>query len=126
MSTRKSEIKKKLLQKIKEEKNLSFPEIQCFFEYENYDYKGEHNLYTFNDNGETNYSQLVWADWSKEAVDILCEIFKENEGKIALRCLSSMLEILMSGGYLNLPIAKKNNYVYKKPHWLPCEVIYIK
>lgn len=126
MSTRKLEIKRKLFNKIKEEKNLSFPDIQDFFENEKYDYEGDHNLYTFDENGETNYSQIVWSGWNKETVDILCEIFKENQGKVALRCLSSTLEIFLSGGYIDLPIVKRYNHVYKEPHWLPCEVIYIK
>ena len=110
------DIKEKLEKELEFQGDMYFPEIERFFEDNNFDYKGDKTL-RLSDNS----SIIVWNGWNQEAIDLIC---KNNH--VALRCFNNMIEVMLSGGGLNLPIAKKDNYKYKKPHWLPGQLIWIK
>ena len=121
----KEEIKKKLTEYIKSEKGLFFTDVEWFFKEQGYDFKGEKCIFLINDNGTPNYSQVVWADWSEEAVDMICEIINESNGKIGLRVSTDPIMIMLGGGGLNLPISHNFEYTYKKPHWAPGTIEYL-
>lgn len=120
----KNEIKKKLKDEIKRERGLFFPDIEIFFKDNNYDFKGDRSIYLINDDGTPNYSQVVWINWSEEAVNIILEIINENKDEFYLRCSNNIIDILVSGGSLSLPISKNFNRTYKKPHWVPSSIEY--
>lgn len=115
------EIKEKLEKELEFQGNMYFPEIERFFENNNFNYKGDKTL-RLSDNS----SIIVWNGWNQEAVDLICGMISNKNNHVALRCFNNMIEVMLSGGGLNLPIAKKDNYKYKKPHWLPGQLIWIK
>lgn len=116
---KKQEIKSKLLEELIREEYLYFPDIEHFFQKQNYDFKGKNDLFLVNDDGSTNYSQVVWGHWSLEAIEIVTEIVTESKGKIGFRCFTNPVEILESGGAYDLPVSKDFNRTYKEPHWAP-------
>jgi len=59
---------------------------------------------------------LYWSGMSEEVCDILDELV--SKGKIYAKP-TVFLTYLADGGGLDAPLAKRQNFHYKKPRWLP-------
>jgi len=59
---------------------------------------------------------ILWTDMSEEAINVIAAMFGSKE--VAIR-MTNVLPYAMDGCVLQMPIAKKLDYDYKKPHWLP-------
>jgi len=110
-------IEKIIINKLKEEKALFFADIEQLFEEYNYDYKGEKSIYS----GE-NESLIIWTGWNEKTVDMIVNIISKTSQIYCKQ--ATYIEVLLMGKPLNLPIAKKTNYKYKKVHWLPSVLIW--
>lgn len=120
------EMKRKIIQKIKEEKWLPVIEVERLFEKNEYDYKGDYNLYTNFPDGTMNESVVIWKGWTKEATTMICEILEESNRKIAFKPAFNPIELFcLGGGFINMPIAEDMNKKYKKQHWLPGAYVWL-
>ena len=61
---------------------------------------------------------VFWTKMNKEFIDIMHRLIKEK--KLEIFCSpSNFLCYVADGRALTLPIAKRVNHSYKKPHWIP-------
>lgn len=115
---KKSEIKNKLLEKIKKEGDMFFTEIESFFEEINYDYEGEETICP-----SINPTIILWANWNKETIEIVSELLKEHK-ELNIQSSSNPIFLMLCGGGPALPIAKSTKRKYKNPHWLPSALVW--
>lgn len=62
---------------------------------------------------------VVWNGISQEAIDALAELVQDNQIEVKA---TQPFVYLIDGGGLDLPLAKRTNHHYKKPHWLPVAI----
>lgn len=103
--------KAKVFEYIKTNQNVTFAELEHFFEQTGTDYKGDFASYS-----GANDSVVFWIGWSAAAFSVLSELIED--GKIA-RKPCEVLNYLIDGKALTMPLATDNRH-YKAPHWLPC------
>ena len=113
----KEKVYKKILEEIKTNGDLLFTEIESIFEEENFNYKGDKCLLH-----PKNKNLVVWVEWNEKAINIIMQLLKEPN-IVASKC--NTIETLLYSQYLGLPIAQKENYNYKNPHWFPSKIKWI-
>lgn len=112
------EMKGIIVKAVKKEKWIPMIEIEKLFKDNNYDYKGNHNLYVPN----TDENIVIWSGWNENTTKMICDIFKDGlykSEKIAFKPVSNKLEFICLGGGLDMPLAESPNRKYNTPHWLP-------
>lgn len=108
MSTQYKDI---ILNYCKQNKGVSFAELDYEFKKAGLEYKGD---YVVQSNKLENI--VFWHGWNKEAAEAIQELLKDD----VLRLEPCQPFIYMIDGVLpDLPIAKRE-MSYKAPHWVPC------
>lgn len=113
---KKEEAKVTLMERIKEERDMFFGEIEDFFESIGYDYKGGKSI-----RAREGSNLVIWVNWNDEAISILNEIM-EVKGFTGMTANPIEIAIMEQ---LVLPLAKQINRNYREPHWLPCKIAYV-
>ena len=99
-------IKKNILNFIKNNPKSSFAELESNIA----DFKGDHTF------GNLTSNIVFWQGMSKEAIDAISELVREN--KIDIEEVSKRIYAIDSDTLVNLPIGR-NSKNYKRPHWVP-------
>lgn len=107
----KDKLKDAIVQVVTDKKGVSFAEIERLYERLGYDYKGDCSLCVHD-----NECLLLWLNWTQEACDIINELVMTE--KVHLDAAHPLIYML-DGIIPQLPIAKRVNYKYKTPHWVP-------
>lgn len=101
-----STIKERLLGRIEERGHASLAELR--------DMDGFPGEYEWLISASSNV--VLWKQMSSQAIDALTEL--EREGRVRLKPCAQFV-YTVDGAVLSLPLAKKANHNYKRPHWLP-------
>ena len=110
------ELKDLIIKLIPEKGSVSFVDIESIFESKDIDYLGN---YAMTPPGE--YRHIVmWTGWKTEFINLVSQMCNEKLIEIE-PC--SILEYMLCGRMLNLPLVKKV-HPYQTDHWLP--VVFIK
>ncbi len=118
-ASRETTMYEEILKKLKNEKELYFTEIEKVFEYMGFDYKGNKSICV-----QGNENIIIWQGWNEQANRIIFEILKYPN--VTNKGISNILEIYLYGKRLPYPLVKKQNHTYKKPHWCPTKLIWIR
>lgn len=103
------EIREKVKHYILENEYVSYAELEQFFEQIGYDYHG-----SFSSVSSVCDYVVFWSGWSKEAIDLVNDLYDEGIHKQP----TPILTYILDGATLNLPLVKRDMQ-YKKSHWLP-------
>ena len=107
---RKEDIKQLLVDYIKHMRDVTYANIEEFFEDHGFEYKGDRGS-----RSAVCRHVIFWEGWNNEAFDMISELM--SEGKI--HCSSTnVITYLIDGKGLDLPIVKTNRD-YTTDHWLP-------
>ena len=113
---KKEEAKIALMERIKEEGDMFFGEIENFFDSIGYEYKGDKSI-----RAREGSNLVIWVGWNDEAISILNEMM-EFDGFTGMTANPIEVAIMEQ---LTLPMAKQINRNYREPHWLPCKMAYV-
>lgn len=110
MNTKK--MKKDLIKLVKYEKEITFIEIERYFNYIGYEYEGNKEL-----RSGTDENTIFWSGWNEQAIQLLQELVQEN---LITMQYTQFLNYFLNGVIIEYPL-----YQGKKPYkqWLP--VIFI-
>lgn len=110
MNTKK--MKKDLIKLVKYKKDITFIEIEKYFNYTGYEYKGNKEL-----RSGTDRNTIFWSGWNEQAIQLLQELVEEN---LINMQYTQFLNYFLNGVIIEYPL-----YKGKKPYkqWLP--VIFI-
>lgn len=105
-------VKKDLIKMVKHDKNITFIEIERYFDYIGYYYQGNIEL-----RSGTDKNTIFWSGWNKQAIQLLQELVEEN---LINMQYTQFLNYFLNGVIIEYPL-----YQGKKPYkqWLP--VIFI-
>lgn len=110
-------LKEKILKLLELKKSVLFDELEERFP----ELKGNTILCP-----EGNKNLVIWL-MSNKGTKIIEELSKENLIEVHPNPSEMGIASYFAGGrILNLPLAKKLNYPYKKPHWVPSSLSLVK
>lgn len=107
---KKEEMKKKVLEYINKNDQVSYTELEWLFEQNGFNYRG--NLDALSGICE---HVVIWTGWNQEAYGIMTELL--FEGKVHREPVD-VLTYLIDGKTLQLPLVKRGTQ-YKTDHWIP-------
>ena len=105
-------VKRNLIKMVKHDKNITFIEIERYFDYIGYYYQGNIEL-----RSGTDKNTIFWSGWNEQAIQLLQELVEEN---LINMQYTQFLNYFLNGVIIEYPL-----YQGKKPYkqWLP--VIFI-
>lgn len=104
------EMKEIVLDYINKNDSVSYAELQCLFEQNGYDYKGD--LLSCSDQCE---HVIFWSGWNEDTYNMMNELIHEG---LIHREPTTFFTYLVDGAGLTYPLVK-TNAEYKTDHWLP-------
>ncbi|GKH33497.1 hypothetical protein EAI28_15045 [Faecalicatena contorta] len=106
----KEEVKRAVLDYISENKQVSYKELEWFFNDKQIPFKGEFDILS-----EKCDHIVFWTGWNEEIHEVLGELIDEE---YIHREPTAIFTYITDGGVLKMPLVKQNRD-YKTDHWLP-------
>jgi similarity len=103
-------VKENLIKMVKREKNITFIEIERYFDCIGYCYEGDKEL-----RSGTDKNTIFWSGWNNQAIQLLQELVQDN--LINMKC-TQYIAYYLNGVIIEYPVYKGDR-PFKQ--WLPVE-----